>query len=102
MSKDLNTKDGQKSFIEDYLDELLAGINQSYGPILLKELQKRLEFTINEFNEEINQAFGLLKKRDENRRAKYDNLELDNNITDENQGDQSEWEKKLDQIEIKK
>ena len=45
---------------------------------------------------------GLLKKRDENRRAKYDNLELDNNITDENQGDQSEWEKKLDQIEIKK
>ena len=80
MSIDLNTKDGQKSFIEDYLDELLAGINESYGPILLKELQKRLEFTINEFNEEINQAFGSLKKRDENRRAKYDDLELDKKL----------------------
>ena len=53
MSKDLNTKEGQKLFINDYLDELLVGINESYGPILLEELQKRLEFTIKEFHDDL-------------------------------------------------
>ena len=101
MSKDLKTKEGQKLFIDGYLDELLDGINESYGPILLKELQKRLEFTINEFNEEINEAFGTLKKRDKIRRETTN----DNSLhveSDANIDSQAEWEKKLDEIEVKK
>jgi len=97
MSKNLNTKEGQKLFIKDHLDELLVGINESYGPILLEELQKRLEHTINEFNEEINQAFGVLKKRDEDRKAKYDTLESEENTTSDDDNP-SEWEKKLEEI----
>ena len=40
MAKDLNTKEGRSSFLKDYLDDLLLGINDSYGPILLDELEK--------------------------------------------------------------
>ena len=69
MAIDLNSKEGRKKFITEYLDDLLVGINESYGPILLEELQKRLEFTINEFNEEITEAFSMLKKRDKDRKA---------------------------------
>ena len=69
MATDLNSKEGRKKFISEYLDDLLTGINESYGPILLEELQKRLEFTIDEFNEEINEAFSMLKKRDSDRKS---------------------------------
>ena len=68
MAINLNSKEGRKKFITEYLDDLLVGINESYGPILLEELQKRLEFTINEFNEEITEAFSMLKKRDKDRK----------------------------------
>ena len=63
MAKELNTKEGRSSFLKDYLDDLLLGINDSYGPILLDELEKRLEKTISDFNGEIEEAFSLLKKK---------------------------------------
>ena len=69
MAIDLNSKEGRKKFISEYLDDLLTGVNESYGPILLEELQKRLEYTIDEFNEEINEAFSMLKKRDNDRKS---------------------------------
>ena len=69
MSIDLNSKDGRKKFINEYLEDLLIGINDSYGPVLLEELQKRLEYTIDEFNDELSEAFSMLKKRDEERKA---------------------------------
>ena len=97
MSKDLKTKEGQKSLLNDYLDDLLSNINESYGPILLEELQNRLEFTINEFNDEISEAFDLLKQRNDSRKALY--TDTSGNIG----GDHREtvWEKKLKEIDNK-
>ena len=99
MAIDLNSKEGRKKFITEYLDDLLVGINESYGPILLEELQKRLEFTINEFNEEIAEAFSMLKKRDKDRKAFFkDTVEevIGDNVNSDNK---TLWEKKLEEIE---
>jgi len=35
------------------IDELMEKINSNYGPFILDELQKRLEFTIQEFNDDL-------------------------------------------------
>ena len=102
MAIDLNSKEGRKKFITEYLDDLLVGINESYGPILLEELQKRLEFTINEFNEEITEAFSMLKKRDKDRKAFFkDTIEevIGDNVKPDNK---TLWEKKLEEIENNK
>ena len=99
MAIDLNSKEGRKKFITEYLDDLLVGINESYGPILLEELQKRLEYTINEFNEEITEAFSMLKKRDKDRKAFFkDTVEevIGDNVNSDNK---TLWEKKLEEIE---
>ena len=102
MAIDLNSKECRKKFITEYLDDLLVGINESYGPILLEELQKRLEFTINEFNEEITEAFSMLKKRDKDRKAFFkDTIEevIGDNVNPDNK---TLWEKKLEEIENNK
>tara|TARA_B100001113_G_C20553050_1_gene381287 strand:+ start:189 stop:476 length:288 start_codon:yes stop_codon:yes gene_type:complete len=94
MAKDLNTKEGRSSFLKDYLDDLLVGINDSYGPTLLKELEGRLEKTINEFNDEIDEAFSLLKKKTEDKEAFYASLE-----NNSDKSSKTEWEKKLEDVE---
>ena len=43
MDIDLKTKDGQNKFIEESLSDLLEGINNSYGPILMDELNLELK-----------------------------------------------------------
>tara|TARA_Y100000590_G_C15412588_1_gene898159 strand:+ start:335 stop:643 length:309 start_codon:yes stop_codon:yes gene_type:complete len=100
MSIDLKTKEGRKNYLKDNLDDLLSNINESYGPVLLEELQKRLEYTIDEFNNEINEAFSLLKARDDNRKAIYS--EYKENSNDESLESETAWEKKLKEIENKK
>ena len=71
MSIDLKSKDGQNKFIDENMSSLLEGINNSYGPVLVEELMKRLSFTIDEFNEEITSAFKDLKVKEDNRQKMY-------------------------------
>jgi len=94
MAKDLNTKEGRSNFLRDYLDDLLVGINDSYGPTLLKELETRLEKTITEFNNEMEEAFSLLKKKTEDKEAFYASLN-----SSENKNSKTDWEKKLEEVE---
>ena len=102
MAIDLNTKEGRKKFISEYLEDLLIGINESYGPVILEELQKRLEFTINEFNNEITEAFSALKQRDENRKAFFKDTIEEIINDDANIDSKTLWEKKLEEIENNK
>ena len=71
MAIDLNTSDGRKKFISESLEDLLTGINDSYGPIILGELQSRLESTISEFNEEIVKEY--FKKKINLNKNEFDN-----------------------------
>ena len=43
MSVDLETTEGRKKYLSDKLDDLLDGINESYGSVLMQELINRLE-----------------------------------------------------------
>ena len=94
MAKDLNTKEGRSNFLSDYLDDFLVGINDSYGPTLLKELENRLEKTITEFNNEMEEAFSLLKKKTKDKEAFYASLN-----SKEDKNSKTDWEKKLEEVE---
>ena len=94
MAKDLNTKEGRSNFLSDYLDDFLIGINDSYGPSLLKELETRLEKTITEFNNEMEEAFSLLKKKTKDKEAFYASLN-----SKEDKNSKTDWEKKLEEVE---
>jgi len=96
MANDLKTKDGRNKFIKDNLSTILDGINDSYGPVLVEELLRRIDYTITEFNEEMSNAFNLLKEKDQKRieaLKKYE-AESENSTSKKN-----EWEKKLDNLE---
>ena len=53
MSIDLDSTEGRKQYLSEKLDDLLEGINDSYGTLLMEELLLRLELTIKDFNDEM-------------------------------------------------
>ena len=67
MSIDLDTTEGRKQYLSDKLDDLLDGINESYGTILMEELLTRLELTIKDFNDEMKTLCQQLIKKQEER-----------------------------------
>mgnify|MGYP001255827250 CR=1 FL=1 len=99
MGIDLKTKDGRNKFLKDNLGEILNGINESYGPVLVEELLRRIDNTITEFNNEMNNAFELLKEKDLQRLEAFRKYEEEIN---ENNSNLNEWEKKIDDIEKNK
>ena len=102
MSIDLKSKDGQNKFIEENMSSLLEGINNSYGPVLVEELMKRLRFTIDEFNEEITSAFKDLKVKEDNRQKMYHMIKEGNIATENSDNVSSDWEDKIKAIETEK
>ena len=60
LKKDIKNKNSNLSASNDKrgemlikINELMGEINSNYGPFILDELQKRLEFTIQEFNDDL-------------------------------------------------
>ena len=99
MAIDLNSKDGRNKFINDKIPDLISAINDTYGPILLEELMRRIENTVAEFNNEINDAFEILKNKDKQRQNIYKSIDDDSiDLINENQV-KTAWEKKIDEIE---
>jgi len=96
MANDLKTKDGRNKFIKDNLPDILDGVNDSYGPLLVDELLRRINYTISEFNEEMSNAFNLLKEKDEKRAEAFKKFEAENENTSSKK---NEWEKKLENLE---
>jgi len=103
----LNTNDGPKKYLAEKLDNLLDGINDSYGQMLLKELISRLEVTIKEFNAEMNTVCELLAEKEKERQSvlammKSDVKEAAPSTKEEkviDDAELNEWEKKLKEIE---
>ena len=99
MSINLNSKDGRKSFISNNMSDLMSAVNDTYGPVLLEELLKRIDRTINDFNAEISEAFLRLKKIDQKRQKAFSQVEFNNeNFSNDSK---TEWEKKLDEADNK-
>ncbi len=45
--------DEKRQYLLDELSELMEQASGDYGPLLMKELQRRLEFVVQNFNEEL-------------------------------------------------
>ena len=110
MSIEFNNQDSRLGYLNEKLDDLLEGINSSYGEELFNELVLRLERTINDFNEEISELTEAVKGNSEKRaeiihtlmegsqsisttQNSQDNTEEGSNLDSEIM---SEWEKRLE------
>ena len=120
MAIDLDTTEGRKEYLTDKLEDLLGGINDSYGVILMQELLDRLELTIKDFNDEVKVLCAQLVKKQEERQQLMDMLVNDgadnfklmanknkNSSSkdipeDEKDADLSAWERKLSKLEKNK
>ena len=67
MSIDLDSTEGRKHYLSEKLDDLLEGINDSYGTLLMEELLARMESTIKDFNDEMNNLCDVLVKKEKER-----------------------------------
>ena len=105
MSMDFSKKEDREGYLQAKLDDLLDGINASYGQSLLDELMVRLETTIDDFNKEVDDLMDVLKKSSDEKEElmkKIKSGDINNsdeppsetNISEEK--DLSEWEKRLE------
>ena len=103
--------DPQKQYLMDQFGNLMEQVGDGFGAPLQEELIKRLEQTIADFHEEVNEMLSKLKENSEQRHAKlkeiWNNPESQNEpeITDSKADDRmaepeledmSEWEKKIE------
>lgn len=110
MSIEFNNQDSRLGYLNEKLDDLLEGINSSYGEELFNELVLRLERTINDFNEEISELTEAVKGNSEKRAEIIHTLmegsestattqnSQDNTVEGSNLDSEimSEWEKRLE------
>ena len=110
MSIEFNNQDSRLGYLNEKLDDLLEGINSSYGEELYNELVLRLERTINDFNEEISELTEAVKGNSEKRAEIIHTLMEGSDTISTTQNSQdntlegstldseimSEWEKRLE------
>ncbi len=109
MGIEFNNQDSRLGYLNDKLDDLLDGINASYGEELFNELVERLQRTIDDFNEEIanltEEVKGNSEKRAEIIHTLMEGQEMSQSSAPANDTDESnnldseimsEWEKRLE------
>ena len=111
MSIDFSKKEQREGYLQNKLDDLLDGINASYGQSLLDELMIRLEATIDDFNKEVDDLMDSLKKSSDEKEkllqqiksgeiedSKEDEPQSSDSETSDEKQELSEWEKRLEGI----
>ena len=125
MSIDLDSTEGRKQYLSEKLDDLLEGINDSYGTLLMEELLARLELTVKDFNDEMKVLCDQLVTKEKERQQLMEMLKTTDGIPapapdtqqptpdtseavdpghmeiQEPEEDVPEWEKKLAKLEKK-
>ena len=106
MTVDLQNPEARKNYLSAKLDDLMDGISDSYGTVLMDELISRLERTVSEFNDEVGSLMGRLKENSERRDELMDKIK--SGAADETfeppatqDKEMSAWEKRLEALEIK-
>tara|TARA_B100000029_G_C17458019_1_gene917452 strand:+ start:252 stop:698 length:447 start_codon:yes stop_codon:yes gene_type:complete len=105
------TVDPQKQYLMDQFGNLMEQVGDGFGGPLQEELIKRLEQTIADFHEEVNEMLSKLKDNSEQRHAKLkeiwnnpdqvtesDNSDVASGVSEpeSDSEDMSEWEKKIE------
>ena len=109
MAVDLQNADARKSYLSEKLDDLMDGINDSYGTVLMDELILQLERTVSKFNEEVQTLMSQLKDNSDRRDGLLEKIKsgvLDEISADTSQPisdkkEMSAWELKLEEMEKK-
>jgi DNA anti-recombination protein RmuC len=107
MGIDFSKKEEREGYLQSKLDDLLDGINASYGQALLDELMLRLESTVDDFNKEVDDLMGSLKKSSKEKEKliqkikageskKLESIPDDSATEDDSPRELSEWEKRLE------
>jgi len=110
VSIEFNNQDSRLGYLNEKLDDLLEGINSSYGEELFNELVMRLDRTINDFNDEISQLTEAVKGNSDKRAEIIhtlmegnDSISSEPNTQENNEQSSnldseimSEWEKRLE------
>ena len=107
MAMNFEEQEGRQDYLNNKLDDLLEGINSSYGQSLLNELVRRLNRTIEDFNSERrHQIIHDLMEGKELESQKAASSSSDNaqaSPSHEDSGSDSEemsaWEKRLEGLE---
>ncbi|MAX12558.1 MAG: hypothetical protein CMG11_00625 [Candidatus Marinimicrobia bacterium] len=90
----------ENSYISDKITELVEKVGDQYGELLLDELFRRLENTVNDFEDEVNDLFESLKKDEDKKQSVIDLMRKGKNVLSEHKGDLiSDWEIKLAEME---
>ena len=125
MSIDLDSTEGRKQYLSEKLDDLLVGINDSYGTLLMEALLARLALTVKDFNDEMKVLCDQLVTKEKERQQLMEMLKTTDGLpapassgepaaqdasqsvettfveTEELGEDVPEWEKKLAKLEKK-
>ena len=109
MTVDLQNAEARKSYLSGKLNDLMDGISDSYGTVLMDELISRLERTVSEFNDEVGSLMGKLKENSKRRDELLENIksggvdEAEKLPAEEPEPEKemSAWEKRLEALEKK-
>ena len=90
----------ENSYISNKITELVEKVGDQYGELLLDELFRRLDNTINDFEDEVKELFESLKKDEDKKQSVIDLMRKGKNVISEKKGDLiSDWEIKLAEME---
>ena len=106
MVVDFSKSEDRKKYLIEKLDDLLLGINVNYGSHLMEELASRLQKTVDEFKEELQDLIGTLKTSNEKKEellTKIISGEAETPKTSEpekveQESEMSKWEKRLEKL----
>ena len=90
-----------KEYLSNKLDDLLEGISDSYGTLLMEELISRLEATITDFNNEMSSMMEHIKEN--SRQNMLKKIKSGDSIEDKSDTiEKPVWEDKIEKLEKKK
>ena len=106
MVVDFSKSEDRKKYLIEKLDDLLLGINVNYGSHLMEELASRLQKTVDEFKEELQDLIGTLKTSNEKKEelltkiisGEAETPKISESGKVEQESELSEWEKRLERL----
>jgi len=97
MEKETNL---ENDYISEKVNKLVDKVGDQYGELLLDELFRRLDNTVNDFEDEVKDLFTNLKKDEDKKQSVIDLMRKGKNVLSGKKGSLiSDWEIKLAEME---
>ena len=91
----------KSDYLTDKVNGLVSNIGSQYGDLLLDELFRRLDNTITDFDDEINDLFSSLKEHEQKKQSVIGLMKKGKTVTKDSKSKQliSDWEIKIAELE---